>query len=232
MREHRAQGCDGRRCQRRKMNEKSEINAAPIRLLLADDHHVVRTGLIGLLNGQPGLRVVAEAEDGVEAVALWREHRPDVSLLDLQMPGLDGVAATTAIRAEAADARVIVLTTYDTDEGIYAAVRAGAKAYLLKDVRPATLFDRIRQVHAGEPCLDPAVSARVAERLAAPELTKRELQVLALMAAGVTNRDIASRLFVAEVTVKTHVGSIFGKLNVTSRAEAVAIAAKRGLVRL
>ena len=208
------------------------VAAAPIRLLLADDHHVVRRGLAGLLDGEPGLRVVAEAADGHAAVELWREHRPDVALLDLRMPGLDGVEATRAIRAEAAEARIIVLTTYDHDEGIFAAVRAGARAYLLKDVRPEELFDCIRRVHAGEACLTPAVSTRLAARLGASELTRRELEVLRLMAEGAGNKEIAERLFVSEVTVKTHVGSIFAKLNAASRAEAIALAAKRGLVQL
>ena len=206
--------------------------AAPIRLLLADDHHVVRRGIAGLLNGEPGLRVVAEAADGHAAVGMWQEHRPDVALLDLRMPGLDGVEATRAIRSKAAEARIIVLTTYDHDEGIFAAVRAGARAYLLKDVRPEELFDCIRRVHAGEACLTPAVSARVAARLGAPELTPREREVLRLMAEGAGNKEIAERLFVSEVTIKTHVGSVFTKLDVASRAEAIALASKRGLVQL
>ena len=205
---------------------------AVIRLLLADDHHVVRRGLAALLGTEPDLHVIAEAADGHEALARWRETRPDLTLLDLRMPGMDGIQATLAIRAEAPDTRIVILTTYDHDEGIFDAVRAGARAYLLKDVQPEALFDCVRRVHAGETCLTPSVSARLASRLAAPELTRRELEVLRLVAEGAGNKEIAARLFVSEVTIKTHVGSVFDKLGAASRSEAVAIAAKRGLVVL
>jgi DNA-binding NarL/FixJ family response regulator len=208
------------------------VRAAGIRVLVADDHAVVREGLAAIIGRQPDMRVVAEAQSGREAVALWKQHRPGVTLLDLRMPELDGVGALQEIRTEEPSARVIVLTTYDTDEDIYRGMRAGAKAYLLKDARREDLLDCIRRVHAGETFVPAGIAAKLAEHLGATELTFREAEVLRLMASGKTNKEIGCNLFISETTVKSHVKRIFAKLSVLSRTEAVAAASRRGLIHL
>lgn len=185
-----------------------------------------------IISRQPDMRVVAEARHGREAVELWLQHRPDVTLLDLRMPDLDGVSALEEIRSAEASARVIVLTTYDTDEDIYRGMRAGAKAYLLKDARREDLLDCIRRVHAGETLVPAAIAAKLAEHLGAQELSCREAEVLRLMAGGKSNKEIGGGLFISETTVKSHVKNIFAKLNVFSRTEAIATASRRGLIRL
>lgn len=200
-----------------------------IRVLIADDHAVVREGLAALIGRQPDMEVVAEAQDGQEAVELWQRHLPDLTLVDLQMPRLSGVGVIEEVRRRDAPARFIVLTTYDTDEGVYQCIRAGAKGYVLKDAARETLLDTIRRVHAGETCLPAALAAKLAERVSGEELTARETEVLGCLAAGRSNKDIAAHLGISETTVKTHLKSIFGKLNVLSRTEAVAVARKRGL---
>ena len=202
-----------------------------IRVLIADDHPLVRRGLAAIINMEEDASVVGEAGDGEEAVVLWRRLRPDVTLMDLRMPKLEGVQAIRQIRAEDPGAGIIVLTTFDHDEDIYAGLRAGAKAYLLKDVQPEELFRCIRTVHAGEAYLQPRVAAKLAQRMHEETLTEREVQILRLLAEGKSNRAIGQALFITEGTVKSHLKSLFVKLDVTSRAEAIALAARRGLVK-
>jgi DNA-binding NarL/FixJ family response regulator len=204
----------------------------PIRVLIADDHGVVREGLVAMIGRQEEMAVVAQAADGAEAVALWRSHRPDIALLDLRMPVLDGVGAIEQIRAEDPRARILILTTYDGDEDIYRGMRAGAKAYLLKDTPREELLHCIRAVYRGESYIPPAVAAKLASQVSGERLTTRELEILARMAQGSSNKAIARELGISEGTVKTHVKSILQKLDATSRTEAVSIGAKRGLVHL
>jgi two-component system NarL family response regulator len=203
-----------------------------ITVLIADDHSVVREGLASLIGRKPDMKVVGEASNGREAVELWTKLRPDVTLLDLRMPELDGVAAIREIRGKDEEARFVVLTTFDGDEDIYRAIKAGAKAYLLKDVAREALMDCIRRVHEGETCVPPALAAKLAERVSGEALSAREIDVLKLMAEGKSNKEIGARLFISEGTVKSHVKGIFGKLNVISRTEAVATASRRGLIQL
>lgn len=203
-----------------------------IRILLADDHCIVRDGIAAVINQEAGMCVVAQAADGLEAVRLWQEHRPDVILMDLRMPGMGGVAAIQELRRLDTGVRIIVLTTFDGDEDIYRALRAGAKAYLLKDVKREDLFYCIHEVHAGRYFIPPAVAAKLAGRQSAEDLTPKELEVLRLLAEGRPNKMIANTLGIAEVTVKTHVRAIFSKLNVLNRAEAIAAATRSGLLVL
>ena len=203
-----------------------------IRILIADDHSVVREGLVSLVKRKPDMTVVGEASNGREAVDLWKEHRPDVTLLDLRMPELDGVGAIKELRQLDENARIVVLTTFDGDEDIYRAIKAGAKGYLLKDVAREALMESIRKVHAGETCMPPALAAKLAERVSGEALSAREIEVLQRIAAGKSNKQIAAELFISEGTVKSHVKSIFSKLDVVSRTEAVATATRRGLIQL
>jgi DNA-binding NarL/FixJ family response regulator len=203
-----------------------------IRVLVADDHTVVRDGLVAIIKQEKDMDVVADTGDGQQAVELWKQHRPGVTLMDLRMPGLDGVDAIYQIRAADPNARIIVLTTYDGDEDIYRGIRAGAKSYLLKDVRREELFQCIREVYAGKMFVPPAIAAKLAERLPAEELTARELEVLCHLAEGKPNKIIGADLAISEVTVKSHVQSVFRKLNVLSRTEAIAVATRKGLLRL
>jgi DNA-binding NarL/FixJ family response regulator len=203
-----------------------------IRILIADDHSVVREGLVSLVKRKSDMVVVAEGSNGREAVELWKEHRPDVTLLDLRMPELDGVGAIKEIRELDENAQIVVLTTYDGDEDIYRAIKAGAKAYLLKDAARDALVDTVRRVHAGETYLPPELAAKLAERVSGQALSPREIDVLQRMAVGKSNKEIGAELFISEGTVKTHVKSIFSKLDVVSRTEAVATANRRGLIQL
>jgi two-component system NarL family response regulator len=203
-----------------------------IRILIADDHSVVREGLVSLVKRKSDMTVVGEASNGREAVDLWREHRPDVTLLDLRMPELDGVGAIKEIRELDEDARIVVLTTFDGDEDIYRAIKSGAKGYLLKDSAREALMDCIRRVHAGETCIPSSLAAKLAERVSGEALSAREIEVLQRIAAGKSNKEIGAALFISEGTVKTHVKSIFSKLDVVSRTEAVATATRRGLIQL
>jgi two-component system NarL family response regulator len=203
-----------------------------IRILIAEDHTVVRDGLAAIIRQELDMEVVAETGDGQQAVDLWKQHHPDVTLMDLCMPGLDGVNAIYAIRAADPKARIVILTTFDGDEDIYRGMRAGARSYLLKDVRREELFQCIREVHAGRSFLPPAVAAKLAERLPTEELTPRELEVLRLLGAGKPNKLIGADLAITEVTVKSHVQSVFRKLNVLSRTEAITVANRRGLLHL
>lgn len=206
--------------------------AGAIRILLVDDHHIVRQGLAALLNTVPGFLVIAEASDGEQAIALWREHRPDVTLMDLRLPKLNGVAAIERIREEFAGARVIVLTTFDGDEDIYRAMQAGAKGYLLKGMDLAELTDAIRTVHSGKSRIPTRVAEKLAERMGSSSLTTRELEVLELIVAGKSNRDIGAALFISEATVKTHVNNLLSKLGVEDRTQAATTALQRGIVHL
>jgi DNA-binding NarL/FixJ family response regulator len=209
--------------------------AGPIRLLIADDHPVVRAGLQGMLAGQPDLLVVGEAGDGEEALAQAAALRPDVVLMDLRMPVLDGVGATRRLRAEQPAVRVLVLTTYDSDADILRAIEAGATGYLLKDAPREELFRAIRATARGQPLLSPAVAARLMKRAAGPAeepLSPRELAVLRLVARGESNKEIGARLHIGEATVKTHLLHAFGKLGVDDRTAAVTEALRRGLLTL
>jgi len=201
-------------------------------ILIADDHSVVREGLVSLVKRKSDMTVVAEASNGREAVDLWKEHRPDVTLLDLRMPELDGVGVIKEIREFDDGAHIIVLTTFDGDEDIYRAIKAGAKGYLLKDTAREALMESIRRVHAGETCIPPALAAKLAERVSGEALSAREIEVLQRIAAGKSNKEIGAQLFISEGTVKTDVKSIFSKPDVVSRTEAVATATRRGLIRL
>ena len=180
-----------------------------IRVLVAEDHSIVRDGLVAIIKQEADKDVVAETGDGQQAAELWKKHRPDITLMDLRMPGLDGVNAIYQIRTADPHARIIVLTTYGGDEDIYRGMHAGATSYLLKDVRREEVFQCIREVHAGRTFLPPAVAAKLAERLPAEELTPRELEVLRLLAEAKPNKLIGADLAITEVTVKSHVQSLF-----------------------
>lgn len=206
-----------------------------IRVLVADDHPVVRTGVKGMLATQPDFDVVGEACDGEEAVRKVDELQPDVVLMDLRMPGVDGVEATRRIRAQHPEVQVLVLTTYDTDEDILRAVEAGAVGYLLKDSPREELFRGVHAAARGESLLAAAVASRLVGRMRTPPgqaLSPRELEVLALVAEGRPNKDIARSLFISETTVKTHLAHIFTKLGVDDRTAAVTVALDRGVIRL
>ena len=207
------------------------MKAQPIRVLIAEDQSLVRRGLVAIVNMEESAIVIGEAADGAEAVEMWRTLKPDVVLMDLRMPETDGLDAIRLIRAEDPRAAIIILTTYDHDEDVYAGLRAGARAYLLKDVQPEELFKCIRAVHRGETYLQSKIAAKLALRVQEEALTEREVQILGLLAEGKSNKGIATALFISESTVKTHLKSLFTKLDATSRAEAIAFAARRGLVR-
>ena len=201
-------------------------------MLIADDHAVVRDGLVAMISRWPDTTVVAEAQNGRDAVEQWKRHRPDVTLLDLRMPLLDGVGAIEQIRQVDPAARVILLTTFDGEEDIYRGVQAGAKAYLLKDAPRDEILNCIRKVHSGDTVVPSSLAAKLAERISGAELTEREMAVLRALAKGQSNKQIGRSLFISETTVKAHLKSIFAKLNVLSRTEAIAAAARRGIVQL
>jgi DNA-binding NarL/FixJ family response regulator len=208
---------------------------APVRLLIADDHPIVRAGFEGMLAGQPDLEVVGEAENGEEAVTLAQRLRPDVVLMDLRMPVVDGVEATNRIKEEVPSANILVLTTYDSDADILRAIEAGATGYLLKDTPREDLFRAIRAAARGEPVLAPSVTARLMQRAQTPArtaLSGREIEVLELVARGGSNKELARDLHLSEATVKSHLIHIFDKLGVTDRTAAVTVALERGILRL
>lgn len=208
---------------------------AHIRLIIADDHPVVRADLQGMLSGQPDLELVGEASTGEEAVHLTAQLRPDVVLMDLRMPGIDGVTATGQIQTQFPQTHVLVLTTYDTDADILRAVEAGATGYLLKDAPRETLYRAIRAAARGESILSPVVATRLLGQMRAPAeeaLSVREIEVLSCVARGASNKEIARQLHISEATVKTHLIHIFGKLGVSDRTEAVTTALQRGILRL
>lgn len=203
-----------------------------IRILIVEDHHVVRQGLVALINSVDDMEVVGEAADGQKGVDLHREFSPDVTIMDLRLPVLGGVEAIQAIRRNNPLARVIVLTTFDGDENIYRALQAGARGYLLKDMFGEELMDAIRVVHAGKTRIPPVVAQRLAERMSGSDLTTRELDVLRLIVAGKSNKEIGNQLHIAEATVKTHINNLLGKLGVSDRTQAATTAIQRGLVQL
>jgi len=203
-----------------------------IRVLVIEDHHVVRQGLVALLNVADGIEVIGEAADGVDAITQFRKLQPNVTLIDLRMPRLSGVEVIQRIRMETPQARFIVLTTYDGDEDIYRALQAGAKAYLLKGMTTEDLVSTIRAVHAGKSHIPPAIAQRLAERMGTEELTPREFDVLEQIVHGLSNKEIANFLDISEATVKTHINSLLGKLGVTDRTQAATAAIQRGIVPL
>ncbi|BAZ70975.1 LuxR family two component transcriptional regulator (plasmid) [Fischerella sp. NIES-4106] len=204
----------------------------PIRILVVDDHPVVRQGLVGMLEEAPDLTVIGQARNGREAIEIFRQQQPDVTLMDLRMPEMDGVAAISSICAEFHQARIVVLSTYDSDEDIYRGLRSGAKGYLLKDAEPEELLAAIRTVHNGQKYIPPDVGAKLVERMMSPQLSDRELEVLRLMAKGKNNHEIGEKLCIAERTVKFHINNIFSKLGVSDRTGAVIIALERGIASL
>src|SRR5438132_5854183 len=213
---------------------------SPVRVLLCDDQALVRSGFRMILDARPDLEVVGEAEDGLEAVEQTRTLTPDVVLMDVRMPNLDGIEATRRIVSSGSRARVLILTTFDPDEYVYEAIRVGASGFLLKDVEPGELVDAIRVVAAGNALLGSTVTQRLLERFAGSspaqtrsldDLTERELEILRLVAEGLSNAEIADRLVVGETTVKTHVSSVLRKLGVRDRVQAVIAAYDSGLVR-
>jgi DNA-binding NarL/FixJ family response regulator len=204
----------------------------PIRVLCVDDHPVVRDGLRAILETQPDISVVDEAGDGQAAVAKYREHQPDVVVMDLRMPGLGGVEATVQIRKEFPGAHIIVLTTYEGDEDLNRALEAGARAYLLKDMVRTELVQTIREVQAGHRHISPRVAAQLAQHTPRISLTARELEVLHLIAKGMRNKEIGAALDIAEDTVKIHIKNIFRKLDVIDRTQAVVTASQRGFIQL
>jgi len=203
-----------------------------VRVLVADDHLVLRLGLVTLINDEPDLEVVAEAANGQEVVDLFKAHRPDVVLMDLRMPGHTGEEVIAALCAEDPDARVIVLTIHKGDEAVYTALRAGARGYLLKDVPTQEILAAVRAVHAGEQCIPPAIAARVAERIRKADLSPREVNVLKLIAAGLSNKEIGDRLGVSDATAKKHVTGLLAKLGVRDRTHAVTLSLERGIIDL
>lgn len=206
-----------------------------IRVLICDDHPVVRAGLRGMIQSQPDLEIVADASDGAVAVALADRLRPDVVLMDLRMPGMDGVTATANIKAEHPDIHVLILTTYDTDADILRALEKGATGFLMKDEREDRLFDAIREAARGKSPLAPGVASRLVERLrgdAESHVSEREIEILRLVAQGYSNREIARELLISDSTVKAHMLHIFDKLGVTDRTAAVTTALRRGIMRL
>jgi DNA-binding NarL/FixJ family response regulator len=210
------------------------VHSAPnlIRILTVDDHPILRKGLTALVNAEPDLKLVAEAANGKEAIEAFRSQRPDVTLMDLQMPGLDGIQAIEAIRAEFPDARIIVLTTYSGDTQVVHALKAGARAYVLKGHVLDELLDTIRAVHAGKKRIPPDVAAELADHATDDALTEREIDVLRLIAAGNGNKQIADVLSISEATVKSRVTNILSKLGANDRAHAVTIGMKRGIIEL
>ena len=208
------------------------MSAEPfVRVLCVDDHHLVRDGLVLIINHEPDLTVVATAATGEQAVALYRQHRPDVTIMDLRLSGMSGLGAIHAIRADDPHARIVVVTMHDDDEDLYQALAAGAAAYLLKSTVSEDLIRVIREVYAGLRLSSATIDARLAARAARPQLTPRELEVIGLMADAMRSREIAAVLNVTEQTVKVHVRNIFGKLNVADRVAAINVARRLGLIR-
>jgi|SRR5579859_27794 len=211
---------------------KASARAEKVKVLIADDHTMFLAGLTSIIDMERDMIVVAQATDGRQAADQWRKHRPNITLVDLRMPVLDGVGVIEEIRREDTSARIVILTTYDSDNDIYRAIKAGAKGYLLKDARREELVDCIRKVNAGETCIPPALMQKLVTGINNEPLTDREGEVLQLLANGKSNKEIGATLFISEFTVKGHLRNIFTKLNVLSRTEAISAAARRGLVQL
>ena len=208
------------------------IESKLIRVLAVDDHPLLREGIATLVNAEPDMKLVAEASNGKEAVEKFRSHRPDITLMDIQMPGVNGIEAITQIQSECPDARIIVLTTYTGDVQVIRALRAGARGYILKGHVHRELLETIRSVHAGKKRIPPEIAAELAEHAADDELTAREIEVLRLIGGGNANKQIADQLSIGETTVKTHVTNILSKLGASDRAHAVTIGLKRGIIQL
>jgi DNA-binding NarL/FixJ family response regulator len=210
------------------------MNPAPslIRVLTVDDHPLLRKGIAALVNAEPDMKLVGEASNGQEAIESFRLHRPDVTLMDIQMPSLNGIEAISHIQSEFSDARIIVLTTYTGDAQVLRALKAGARAYVLKGHVHRELLETIRAVHAGQKRIPPEIAAELAEHATDDELTSREIDVLRLIAAGNSNKLIADQLSIGEATVKSHVTNILSKLGASDRAHAVTIGLKRGIIDL
>ena len=206
--------------------------STPIRVLIVDDHSIVRQGLATIIDRDPEMMTIAQAEDGRQAIDLFREHQPDVTLMDLRMPQMAGVEAIITICAEFKTARIMVLTTYNSDEDIYRGLKAGAQGYLLKDAKPSELLNAIRTIDRGEQYIPQDVGAKLVQRMSNPELSERELEVLRSMAQGMSNLDIATALNIGESTVKSHINRILSKLGVNDRTQAVIVAVRRGIVSL
>lgn len=203
-----------------------------IRVLIADDHPVVRNGVCRIIASQQDMEVVAEAPNGSTAIELLMQHRPDIGLIDLQMPELDGISVISEVSRRVPETKLVILSSYSTDEDVESGIRAGARAYLLKDVSASDLVTCIRDVKDGKTYIPPQVAAKLAERLTRAQLTPREMEVLRLIGGGLTNKEIANRLYLAESTVKLHVKTLFDKLGVTTRTEAMRIGIERGLIRV
>src|SRR5215203_6051026 len=202
----------------------------PIRVMIVEDHFVVRVGLAAIINSQPDMTTVAEAGNGNRAVELFKEHLPDVTLMDLRIPGLSGFEAISAIREKTPRARIIVLSTYAGDEDIFRAFQAGARAYFLKDIKGPELIGAIKAVHAGQRVIQPEVAVRLAERIPRSELSHRELEIIKLISGGKSNKEIGNLLSISEGTVRVHASNIFAKLGCHDRAQAVSEAFRRGII--
>ncbi len=203
-----------------------------LRVLVVDDHPLMRIGLRARIDAEPDMEVVAEAGDGPAAIAAYTAHKPDITLLDLRLPGMDGPQIITVIRQADPGAKIIILTTYDADEDVYRAVQAGARGYLLKGTFAEGILEAIRNVHAGRRLIAPEVAARLADRVSSPSLTSREVAVLELVAKGMSNKEIGAALFVSETTIKYHLKNIYSKLGASDRTEAALVATQRGILTL
>jgi len=208
------------------------MSNSSIRVFSVDDHPLLREGIAALVNSQPDMQLIAQASTGAEAVQVFKQHEPDVTLLDLRLPDMSGIDTLIAIRTEFPEARIIMLTTFEGDVEIQRALQAGARGYLLKNMPPLELLDVIRQVHAGKKRIPPEIASQLAEHLSDETLTEREVEVLKEVANGNRNRNIAERLFISEETVKVHIKHIMEKLGAADRTQAVAIGVRRGIIQL
>jgi DNA-binding NarL/FixJ family response regulator len=207
-------------------------NRPAIRVFSVDDHPLLREGIAALVNNQPDMLLIGEAATGTEAIQLFKQYLPDVTLMDLRLPDISGIDTLIAIRTEFPEARIIMLTTFEGDVEIHRALQAGARGYMLKNMPPSELLDVIRQVHAGKKRIPPEIASQLVEHLSDETLTEREVQVLTEIAGGNRNRTIAERLFISEETVKVHIKHIMEKLGATDRTQAVAIGVRRGIIQL
>lgn len=206
--------------------------SGPIRVFSVDDHPLLREGIAALVNNQSDMTLIAEASTGAEAIQVFKQYVPDVTLMDLRLPDMSGIDVLIAIRTEFPDARIIMLTTFEGDVEIQRALQAGARGYILKNMPPSELLDVIRQVHAGKKRIPPAIASQLAEHLSDETLTEREIEVLREVADGNRNRNIAEKLFISEETVKVHIKHIMEKLGAADRTQAVAIGVRRGIIQL